>query len=47
MSGQELGHGFVIRAAKDRALRHPETGKRAGRLFTAARSALPLGEFAL
>jgi hypothetical protein len=47
VSCQELGHGFVIRAAKDRALRHPETGKRAGRLFTAARSALPLGEFAL
>jgi hypothetical protein len=47
VSCQELGHGFVMRAAKDRALRHPETGKRAGRLFTAARSALPLGEFAL
>ena len=45
VSCQELGHGFVIRAAKDRALSHPETGKRSGRLFTAARSALPLGEF--
>ena len=44
VSGQELGHGFVIRAAKDRALSHPETGKRAGRLLTAARSAGPLGE---
>ena len=44
-SCQELGHGFVIRAAKDRALSHPETGKRAGRLFAAARSAVPLGEF--
>ena len=31
VSCQELGHGFVIRAAKDRALRHPETGKGAGR----------------
>jgi hypothetical protein len=45
VSCQELGHGFVIRAAKDRAFSHPETGKRAGRLFTAARSAVPLGEF--
>ena len=33
VSCQALGHGFVIRAAKDRALSHPETGKRAGRLF--------------
>jgi transposase-like protein len=44
-SCQELGHSCVIRAAKDRALRHPETGKRTGRLFTAACSAVPLGEF--
>jgi hypothetical protein len=41
---QERGHGCVIRAAKDRALSHPETGKCAGRLLTAARSAVPLGE---
>jgi hypothetical protein len=47
VSCQELGHSFVIRAAKDRALSHPETGKRTGRLFTAARSAVPLGEFTL
>jgi Transposase DNA-binding/Transposase Tn5 dimerisation domain len=47
VSCQALGHGFVIRAAKDRALSQPETGKRAGRLFTAARSAVPLGEFTL
>ena len=47
VSCQALGHGFVIRAAKDRALSHPETGKRAGRLFTVARSAVPLGEFTL
>jgi Transposase DNA-binding len=47
VSCQELGHSFVIRAAKDRALSHPETGKRAGRLFAAARSAVPLGEFTL
>jgi hypothetical protein len=46
-SCQELGHSFVIRAAKDRALSHPETGKRTGRLLTAARSAMPLGEFTL
>ena len=45
VSCQERGHGFVIRAANDRALSHPETGKRTGRLFTAARSAVPLGEF--
>jgi len=47
VSCQERGHGFVIRAAKDRALSHPETGKRAGRLFATARSAVPLGEFTL
>jgi transposase-like protein len=47
VSCQELGHGFVIRAAKDRALSHPETGERTGRLFTAARRAVPLGEFTL
>src|SRR5262249_8821012 len=47
VSCQALGHGFVIRAAKDRALSHPETGKRAGRLLTAARSAVPLGELTL
>lgn len=46
-SGQALGHGFVIRAANDRALSQPETGKRTGRLFAAARSAVPLGEFPL
>jgi len=47
VSCQALGHGFVIRAAKDRALSHPETGKRTGRLFATARSAAPLGEFTL
>ena len=46
-SCQELGHGFVIRAAKDRALISPETGKRGGRLFEAARGAQTLGEFEL
>lgn len=38
---QELGYGCVIRAAKDRALSHPETGERAGRLCAAARNAVP------
>ena len=40
----DLDHGCVIRAAKDRAVSHPETGEREGRLVTAARSAVPLGE---
>ena len=40
-SCQELGHGFVIRAAKDCTLSHPETGERTGRFLTAARSAVP------
>jgi len=47
VSCQELGHGFVIRAAKDRALSHPETGKRPGRLCTAVRSGVPWGECTL
>jgi hypothetical protein len=47
LSCQEQGHGFVIRAAKDRALSTGEPGKRGGRLFEAARSAVPLGEFPL
>lgn len=38
---QALGHGLVMRAAQDRALSHPETGKRAGRWCAAARSAVP------
>ena len=44
---QELGHGFVVRAAKDRALINPHTGKREGRLFEVARKAESLGEFEL
>jgi hypothetical protein len=36
-----LGHGFVIRAAKDRALCHPQTGERAGRLFEVVRRTAP------
>jgi len=42
-----LGHGFVMRAAKDRALCHPQTGKRAGRFFEVGRRASPLDEFIL
>jgi len=41
VSGQALGHGFVIRAAKDRAWSPPEPGKRVGRFLTTARSAVP------
>ena len=44
---QEQGHGFVTRAAKDRALINPRTGKREGRLFEVARKAESLGEFKL
>jgi len=39
---QELGHGFVIRAAQDRALQEPK-----GRLFERARQASSLGQFQL
>jgi hypothetical protein len=46
-SCQVLGHGFVIRAAKDRALCHPQTGERAGRLFEVVRRTAPLGECVL
>src|SRR5262249_57534581 len=42
VSCQELGHGFVIRAAKDRALSHPQTGKPPGPLFAPAPSPPPL-----
>jgi Transposase DNA-binding/Transposase Tn5 dimerisation domain len=44
---QELGQGFVIRAAKDRALVNPQTGRREGRLFEVAGGAPALGEFEL
>jgi hypothetical protein len=46
-SCQVLGHGFVMRAAKDRALCHPQTGERAGRLFEVVRRTAPLGECVL
>jgi hypothetical protein len=47
VSCQDLGHGFRIRAAQDRAVLDPETGRSAGLLFSAARAARPLGRFAL
>jgi Transposase DNA-binding len=40
---QQLGHGFVIRAAKDRGLIDPQSGKRAGRLFALVRRSKSLG----
>ena len=43
MRCQDLGHGVGIRAAHDRALSHPEPGKRAGRFLAAARRAVSLG----
>jgi hypothetical protein len=46
-SCQRLGHGFCVRAAKDRALINAHTAKREGRLFEVARRAEPLGEFEL
>jgi Transposase DNA-binding len=42
-----LGHGFVIRAAQDRAILDPQSGHRADRLFVTARAVAALGEFEL
>ena len=44
---QELGHGFVVRAAQDRGLRDAATGQKAGRLFSVARTLPALGELGL
>jgi len=41
------GHGFVVRAAQDRAIVEFETGKRAGCLFERCRSQTALGRFPL
>ena len=41
------GHGFVVRAAQDRAIVDPQTGKRAGCLFERCRSQTALGRFPL
>jgi Transposase DNA-binding/Transposase Tn5 dimerisation domain len=44
---QELGHGFVVRAAQDRALLEAATGRKEGRLFSVARTLPALGELGL
>jgi Transposase DNA-binding/Transposase Tn5 dimerisation domain len=41
------GHGFVVRAAQDRAIVDPATGARAGCLFARVRSQAALGSFPL
>lgn len=41
------GYGFVIRAAKNRRLEDPETGRPCGTLFDVVRKAKPLGTFQL
>jgi len=43
----ELGYGFVVRAAQDRALVEAATGQKGGRLFPTARAMAALGEFTL
>jgi hypothetical protein len=43
----QLGHGFVIRAAQDRAVVDSCTGQPRGRLFEQARATAELGEFQL
>lgn len=44
---QELGHGFVVRAAQDRVLLEAATGQKEGRLFSVVRTLPALGEFGL
>lgn len=44
---QEQGHGYVVRAAQNRALHNSQTGRREGRLFEEARAAEELGSFKL
>jgi len=43
----ELGQGFVVRAAQDRALVAAATGQKVGRLFPTARAVAALGAFIL
>lgn len=43
---REVGHGFVVRAAQDRAVLGAESGQRA-RLFATARTVRSLGEYEL
>jgi hypothetical protein len=47
VSCQQAGHGFVVRAAQNRVLVDPATGKSAGHLFERARQAEALGQFEL
>ena len=47
LSCQQLRHGYVIRACKDRVLQSLHTGKREGHLFEEARKAAKIGEFSL
>jgi Transposase DNA-binding/Transposase Tn5 dimerisation domain len=46
-SCRQAGQGFVVRAAQDRTLVDPATGKASGRLFETARSRPALGQFDL
>jgi hypothetical protein len=46
-SCQQVGHGFVVRAAQNRALIDPQTGKSVGHLFEAVRQQPALGQMAL
>jgi hypothetical protein len=47
LSCQQLHHGYVIRAYKDRALQSSVTGKREGQLFEEAQKTEGLGGFSL
>jgi hypothetical protein len=44
---RQQGHGFVVRAAQDRVVVDPGTGKRVGSLFEQVRSQTALGQFPL
>ena len=44
---REQGHGFVVRAAQDRVVVDPQTGKRLGSLFERVRGQAALGHFPL
>jgi hypothetical protein len=44
---REQGHGFVVRAAQDRVVVDPATGKRIGSLFERVRGQAALGHFPL
>lgn len=44
---QEQEHGYIVRAAQNRALHNSQTGRRKGRLFEKARAAQEFGSFKL